>query len=336
MTADMLKVFGSITAPSVRDDIKHSVYSAVPISDGSEYFVGKDQHGNACFLVLTTHSDETPISPIRLEALEVQFQTHCRIQKPDGSCSLGPMTVLRCVSAEIEVVQYFLLVCDTLVRTVGSRPQSRMISTFVYRLASIFERLRRPGSRLVNGLFGELYVIASSTAPVEVLDCWRIDASARFDFVIGDLRMDVKTSSGRVRAHPFSFDQCNPPSGSTGIVASMFVERVAHGLTLASLIDRIERHLGGSTELAWKLHEVVAETLGASLSAAMGCHFDEQVTRSSLRFYDVSGIPAIRGAVPSGVSNIKFESNLSGSAAIEGTKSSNLYQVLGDLWPLGK
>ena len=333
MSRRLLTLFRAISAPTVCDHAEHPVYSTLPLSDDLEYFVGKDQHGCACFLILPTDSSRIAASPIRLEYLEVQFQTMCRIQSPSQSIADAPMTVLRCRSLEEEVVDYFLIICDMLVRTVGCRPSCRSISVFVYRLAAIFQRIRSPGTRLVNGLFGELYVIASSNAPEVALECWRIDGSARFDFVDSDFHMDVKTTAGRLRRHVFSYEQCNPSTGSTGIIASMFIERVARGLTLGSLIHKIEQSLGGRTELVWKLHEVVADTLGASIGLAMSVHFDENVTRSSLRFFDVTKVPAIRGTVPSHVSGVKFEVDLSDTNPIVCSMATGIHHKLTQLWP---
>ena len=333
MSDYLFELFRSIRAPDASDDIDRQVYTVTPVYEDLEYFVGIDQEGNACFLISTVDSEQGTVSPIRLEYLEVQFQAKCRIQEPDNSLSVKLLTVLRCRSGDMEVVRYFLLICDTLARTLGHRPKSHSVAKFVYRIAAIFQRVHSPGTRVVNGLFGELFVIARSRVPCNVLSSWRVDGRARFDFVRSDFRLDVKTTSGRIRKHTFSYEQCNPPCRSTGVAVSMFVERVARGLTLGGLIQRIEHHIGVNTELAWKLHEVVADTLGTSFVAAMACNFDEGVARSSLQFFDVARIPAIRGETPEDVSGIKFESDLSTSTPIAYSSSASFHEGLEDFLP---
>ena len=113
------------------------------------------------------------------------------------------------------------------------------MASAVHRLAAIFQKTQKPPARTVNGLFGELYLISRSTNPVRTLTAWRTDETARFDFVEGDVRLDVKATTGRMRAHSFSYEQCNSPPNTLSIVASMFVERVSRGITLRILIDDI-------------------------------------------------------------------------------------------------
>ena len=196
----------------------------------------------------------------------------------------------------------------------GAGPEE--IGEAVHRVAVIFERMRRPPTRTVNGLFGELYVIARSADPAKALAAWRVDGTACFDFVAADARLEVKTAAGRVRSHVFSYEQCNPPAGTVAVVASMLVERVARGLTLGALVDNIAMRVGSQMDLVVRLHEVVASTLGTDLQEAMTMSFDERLAQSSLCFYDVAELPAIRGRVPSGVSNVHFRTDLSTSSAV--------------------
>jgi hypothetical protein len=132
-----------------------------------------------------------------------------------------------------------------------------------------------------------------------------------FDFTAGDLRLDVKTAGGRVRQHTFAYDQCNPPSGTIAIAASLFVERAAGGSSLREIIRDIELQVTENVELVAKLHDIVAGTLGNTLQEALGARFDEKLAASSLRFYDLRSIPAIRTEPPASVSNIHFRSDLS-------------------------
>ena len=82
--------------------------------------------------------------------------------------------------------------------------------------------------------------------------------------------MDVKTTNGRIRAHSFSYEQCNPPPGTIAVAASLFVERAAGGVSLRELVLEVERLAGSSTELVLKLHDIVTGTLGNALPEALG------------------------------------------------------------------
>src|SRR5262249_45595316 len=147
----------------------------------------------------------------------------------------------------------------------GLKRTNAAISEAVGQFTRIFQRLIAPSLRPVIGLIGELFVIQQSRNPLKALSCWRIQDSSRFDFMAGNLRLDVKAASGRARIHTFSYDQCNPPSGCTAFVASLFVEVTSRGLSLRELLERIEAVVSGRADLVIKLYDTVAATLGSAL-----------------------------------------------------------------------
>jgi hypothetical protein len=219
-------------------------------------------------------------------------------------------------SARYEIVHYFLSVCETILRILGAQPTRAAIAGTVNRLALIFQRLQNPPSRSVNGLFGELFLIRQSRHPVRVLGAWRIQDNSRFDFSAGDIRLDVKTTNGRIRVHSFSYEQCNPPPGTIAVAASLFTERIAGGVSLRELVLEVERLAESNTELVMKLHGIVAGTLGNALPESLSIRFDQRLAAASLQFYDLKAIPAIRGDLPAGVGDVRFWSDLSSAAAI--------------------
>ena len=99
-------------------------------------------------------------------------------------------------------------------------------------------------------------------------------------------------------------------------MASLFVERAAGGISLRELMREIEALANANAELVMKLHEIVSATLGNALQEALGIRFDQRIAVSSLRFYDLRSIPAIRSDPPAGVSDVHFRSDLS---ALTGT-----------------
>ena len=315
MTVLLDALFETIVAHAV-DDAARPLYTVLPVPGYKSYFVGKDHNSHACLFITTVDVSQRSPSPIRLESLDVQFDLSCYLKKRHEMEQEGRFTVIRCRSLNREIIRYFLSVCDTILRMVGDGPARREVASAVHRLAAIFHKTQKPPARTINGLFGELYLISCSANPVKALTAWRVDETARFDFVYNEVRLDVKTASGRVRAHLFSYEQCNPPPGTIAVAASMFVERVARGLTLRSLIGDITSLVAPQIDLVLKLHDVLASTLGTSLNEAMSVAFDEKLTHSSLCFFSLIDLPAIRGPLPMGISDVRFRSDLSKSNAI--------------------
>ena len=331
MSASLDTLFETIAAPA-GDDTSTPLYAVLPIPGYQSYFVGKDRDSYACLLITTAdYSRRQP--PIRLENLDVQFGLLCHIKKAHEPNQEERFTVIRCRSRDHETVRYFLFICNAVLRIVGDRPAQRAVASAVHRLAAIFQKTQKPPARTVNGLFGELYLISRSTDPIRALTAWRTDETARFDFVEGDVRIDAKATTGRVRVHSFSYEQCNSPPDTLSIVASMFVERVSKGITLRTLIDDIIAVVASDMDLALKLHEVTAVTLGTSIKEAMELAFDITLTDTSLRFFNLADVPSVRGPLPAGVSDVRFRSDLSALEDLSVQALIDLDPIFRDLLP---
>ena len=288
------------------------LFAARLVPDQESYFVGKDNAGQACLLVETKDETAHKPPPIRLESLDAQFELPCQITDPGGQIREGLFTVVRCRSFDVETIRYFLSVCRIIMRHLGDAPSRSALAAAVRRIASIFQNVRKPPIRSLNGLFGELFVISRSRSPGRAVAEWRNDEKSRFDFAAGDVRMDVKSCAGRVRIHTFSYDQCNPPPSTQAVVASLMVERIPGGISIDDLISSIEARISGTEDLVLKLHEIVASTLGAELTHSLRVTFDPRLAESSLQFFDLREIPAVRSSLPARVSNVRFSVDLSG------------------------
>jgi Putative PD-(D/E)XK family member, (DUF4420) len=288
------------------------VYSVGRIARFPGYLVGRDSAGNGCLLISVANPPGYRQAPIRLEHLEVEFEVRSRFTEESQS-SEGTFTVLRCRSKDSEVIRYFFGIAEAVIQILGIQPTKAAISEAVIQFSRIFQRLIAPPLRSVVGLFGELFLIRQARNPIKALASWRVQDSSRFDFTAGDLRLDVKATSGRSRVHTLTYDQCNSPAGTSAFLASLFVEMTPTGPSLQELVEKVEAVVSGRSELVIKLYETVAATLGTNLRESMKVRFDDKLAASSLRFFDLRLVPAIRSALPSGVSDLNFRSDLSNS-----------------------
>jgi len=284
-------------------------FIAQPIPEYGTHYIGWD-HRNAPTVLIHT-SDRFFKAPLQLAAIEVQYATNCSVRLSTGDQNEKVLTVVTCTSPDRVTQDYFLYLVETVLRIVGRSPSLATVTDAIIRLAHIFQRLQKPPTRSVNGLFGELFLIRQSLNPVRSLMAWRTQDTSRFDFNAGNIRIDVKTASGRQRIHTFSYDQCNPPFGTIAVAASLFVEQTAGGSSLQEIIREIEALVAPNAKLVLKLHDTVAETLGRELSDALSIIFDYRLSESSLQFYDLRSIPAVRDQPPPGVFDIHFRSDLS-------------------------
>lgn len=307
MGLHLAELFAEIEAPE--ESGKHSSFRVRSIPSATSHYVGRDASGFPC--ILLRGSGHTVHAPIKLAAIEARFAVPCLVAFADAGERQETLTVVVCTSPDPQSQNYFFHVCETIIRIIGPNPTLVQIIDSVQRLIDLFRRLSEAASRSVTGLIGELYVIYRSTSAALTTRAWRNDDYDRFDFAIDDVRIEVKASGDRIRAHTLSAEQCQPPLGTTGILVSLFIEGSGGGLSLLELVQAIESRLVGQEELILKVQEVVAETLGDTLPTALAIRFDESLASSSLQFYDLSAIPAIRDGFPPEVTQVRFRSDLS-------------------------
>jgi hypothetical protein len=301
----------------------------IPGLDG--HYIGRDARGAACLLLKSTDSGMR--APIRLEAIEVRFAMPCLVSESNGAEGQETLTVVICTAPDQQIERYFLHVCETILRIVGPRPSFEAVSQAMQRLVDLFRRLALPPLRSLVGLIGEMIVLTGSADAVMAAQAWRSAVDDRFDFATPALRLEVKASAARRRAHEFSQEQCSPPDGVVGILASLFVESSGGGTSLLDLVRRIEGRLAGRDDLITKVQDAVSGTLGSSLPTALTTRFDEGLARASLQFYDLANVPAIRGALPPGVSRVRFQSDLSRMPPLDRSALSARGDALAGLLP---
>lgn len=311
ISTELFGIYEGISAPD--GDSTTTPLFAVRLVPGYEcYFVGKDPVGQACLLVETMDETDRKPPPIRLENLDAQFEIACQITVTERQAREGLFSVVQCRSLDLETIRYFLSVCWIIMRHLGETPSCTDLAAAVLRIALMFQNIKKPPTRSLNGLFGELFFISRCRSPARAVAAWRVGETSRFDFAVGDIRMDVKSCAGRVRIHTFSYDQCNPPPNTHGVVASLMVERIPGGISIGDLITSIEARISGANDLVLKLYEIIASTLGTDLSCSISVTFDSRLAESSLQFFDLREIPAVRGSLPDRVTNVQFSADLSG------------------------
>jgi hypothetical protein len=198
--------------------------------------------------------------------------------------------------------------------TLGPTPTAAAVRRAVSGLVELFQALTAPALKSIQGLWAELLLIRYATDAVT--GAWRALAHEHADFVADRQRIEVKSSSTRERAHRFSLAQLTPPAPARLIVASAFVERIGGGMSMRQLVDEVRRKLTRCSELLTRFDATFYACLGANWNDAMEECFDLELARDSLQFFDAKLVPKISEPVPTGVSEIRFVSDLSTVSAL--------------------
>jgi hypothetical protein len=310
MTGRLQALLDEITAPS-----GDGVFNVRRLGDSSIFYAGRDSRDCASILIATSESGRTV--PLRLSGIEAMFSTSCQIVEPGSLPTTQTVTAIICTNQDRDVTAYFANIMESLLPFLGESPSTEKVAETVRQMVDLFQKLRTPARRSLLGLVGELNVLEAATDVALAVRSWRSDTEERFDFGVGRLRLDVKASSNRQRVHEISFEQANQPNGTSGIIASIWIEAMSGGVSLSELLSSIERRIPDKPGEIVRLRTIVANTLGDSLPQAMTWCFDKNLAESSLRYFDADTIPAIRPPLPPSVSSARFVSDLSACMPIE-------------------
>ena len=170
------------------------MFSCVPIGGGRAQLLAKDATGWPCVL-LELPPNERPdpaVVGVSLRHLVVEPRVRCRIDIGDV-VTVDEYALIRCVDATEELMTYFVAMMDGLLGNVSGPIDGNDVVVFVTRLVDLVAALDSPPAGTIAGLWGELYVAMSSSAPDLALGAWHANPMERFDFARGELTDEVKT-----------------------------------------------------------------------------------------------------------------------------------------------
>ena len=313
MTADLFQLFETLLLP-LESPAGRSL-SAVPIPGAENHRLAKDSTGSPCLLLRQSVLTD-PTLPIRLQNLLVTYGVRCQISHPNGEQEQGSFTIIKCSSPDPSLFPHFLKILSPIITTLGSTPTAAAVRRAIAGLVALFQALTTPAKKSIQGLWAELVVIRIATDPVALVAAWHGLPTEHIDFLAGRDRIEVKSSSTRRRLHHFSLLQLIPPAHTRLVIASLFAEPAAGGLSLRQLSDEIRAILAVDEVRLSHFDAVFYATLGSSWSEAMEEHFDFELARDSLQFFDSIDIPRVPDPIPSAVSDVRFTSDISAASPL--------------------
>jgi len=226
--------------------------------------------------------------------------------------------------------------------------EAGLLRTFAAMAAALVERLERTTSpswplvtslfaeweRLLGrrqvltgeselGLWGELWCLARTSRPAELLEAWRGPEAEPVDFLLDGHGFEVKAGK-RAGVHVVSQSQVDQPLGDVPafLVSLHVMPDPLRGRSLAELVEEVAAHAADTGTFEEKLASV-----GYSRA-------DEQAYGRRLAllqaptFYKAESVPRVRVADP-GVSRMRYRVELSRDNALNGPELEVVASVLG-------
>ena len=310
---DLKKLFDGLGVPETSQG---RVYETARITRHSRYRVGRDHQGNPSILIETTGaSGSAGLSDFKGQHLRVGHGVICSISEAGVEVGREQFSVMTCIDSDELLKERFFDAAETMIRSLGETPVSDEIRWVVAGLIELFRLASQPPKGTIQGLWSELWLINRARDPEVLLDAWHSEPTDSYDFNSGPERLEVKSTSQRIRKHSFSHRQLQPPAGTRVVIASIFVESSGGGMSIPALVKRIKRRIA-KPHLFTRLDQVVAGTLGANWRAGVEANFDSELASDSLRFYKADAVPSLTSDIPHGVSDIRYVSDLTEAQAL--------------------
>lgn len=275
----------------------------IPFGESGQHRLAKSAAAHPVLLIETSLPSSAYPAPLKLEYLTVLHGYQGRIESGEGT-KTGIFTVVECHVTEAELVAAFLRLAGHLLEGLPTMPDPRVVGFELRKLVHIFQALRQPPTKTVQGLWAELFVLTNSPDIHRWAAAWHDDPMDRYDFAMQRLRVEVKSSGTRIRRHTFSHEQLHPPKGVELWIASVFAERSSAGSNCAELLQRIQAGL--TAEAAFRIESLLMRTLGSDFSKAQDFKFDEALADESLEFVPIENIPRLMEDVPAGISDLRY------------------------------
>jgi hypothetical protein len=285
---------------------------AVEVDTGKRCRVGRSAEGYPALLISFKH--EVGSTGFRLANLV--YRPPAEVDVVGGTSTRARVAILECRSTDAMLIAYFFRVVGTLVIDDPRSEDEAQFAAALETIVQLFRGLQHPGNRTVQGLWAELAVILWSADPQTAIRAWHSDPHDLHDFSTGAMRLEVKSTTKKLRQHSFLLDQLTVAPGGATVIASLLLEEHDAATSLVDLVERIQERVGTVHELQKRLLVIVDEGLGLSWRDAGEIRFDLNAARGSLRFYHSNQIPSVQPP-PLGVMDVRFTSDLSGSPMAE-------------------
>jgi hypothetical protein len=331
MTLNIMDEFQKLLPPTNVDG-QGSVFSATPIAGRSRWHLGMCQHGRPTILIeaSNSHADSShiPFSQ-KLQHIHIEHGVRCHLTTDLGDVVDGNFSILHCLSDDTDIQDCFFRSITGSLDSLPEPASASDVTDMINELVRLFQLMQKPNNREVRGLWSELLIIAESENPIDMIHAWHNNATERFDFSRGDQRIEVKSSSTGSRNHIFSFNQVYPPSEVNVLIASVFVFEQTNGTSLGDLWDEV-LNIANTPELKSMIDCVCLDYLGENaISSRDFMTFDRHTATESLSYFDIDDIPKIPMNLPTGVSDVKFRSDLTNCGPVDNQLASTWLQPLG-------
>ena len=279
-------------------------YVVFPTDDESILY-GKDQDGNAVFLMKSHDTKQMPMCQ-ETRSLRFFFNKKCVLEE-SGISKEEVAHILVCKSPSVDKLTAFIRLTYAFAEQVDKDDQHYLPKLFS-SLSGLFDKERTVSEIELQGLFAELYVILLfEEAGCPIAEYWQSRSKMKFDFSISDKkRIEIKSTLKPERIHHFRHEQLLSEMYDIKIV-SLMLQKNDYGISIKDVVDQIRDRYATNYALLMRIETVTTQVEELQLEML---RYDETHLKQHIAFFDAKDVPHFNEKSPEGVFNAEYDCSL--------------------------
>ena len=274
-------LFNKLTTP---DSNNKDEYKSSKIPN-TNHIIGKNFEGLPSILI-KTKDQESIVSNYKGANILLRFNENCKIHE-DKTSSM--FTILSCRSDDELTIKMFLDICETTIPQLNNEPSAEEIKKITNVIIELFKEISDK-KRSIIGLWGELFLISSSSNKEKTLQAWHENPTDKYDFFDDNQALEVKCTSKTDRIHKFQHDQLLSEIKDHYIASIMVSENSNDGLSVLDLYEDIKKNklpVNLINKLKKNFYRVVGSNPKEDLNEFK---FDIDYSKKNLMYYKLKDI----------------------------------------------
>ena len=302
------KIFDNLDVP---DSEKEDLYVTEKIFK-KDHRIGKNFKNQPSLLFKTKKSGAINNNDLG-KNIYLRFDIPCKITESKKILDEN-YTILSCISEDKEIKKIFLEVCETTFLNISDQPTNKEINDYTESIIDLFKNLP-DAKRGYIGLWGELFLILSSSNQLKVLEAWHNHTEDKYDFYDNNEAVEVKCTTKGDRKHDFRHHQLTSKIDGH-FVASILTKKSSKGL---SVVDQYKKILKNKidTDLKDKLNKIYYKIVGNTPEEKLNeFRYDFEFAKKNLLYFKVSEISTLVNKDQS-ITDIEYTMDLSQKKNVE-------------------
>ena len=257
--------------------------------------------------------------------LYLRFNIPCTIKEGEENLSEN-YSILSCISEDKEIKKIFLDVCETTFLKINDEPTNKEISDYTESIIDLFKNLPDAKKGYI-GLWGELFLIVSSSNVIKVLDAWHNHNDDKYDFYDNNEALEVKCTTRGDRKHDFRYHQLKSNIDKHYVASILTKENSIKGL---SVVDLYKKILSNKLDLSLKdkVNKIYYKIVGRTPEEKLNeFKFDYDFAKKNILYFKVSEISTLKNEDES-ITDIKYTMDLSLKSSIENLNNNKFTSYL--------